>query len=118
MPKTRISLDRLLETCSRQHASDVLIAPNSQVLIRLQDSWRVLPTLNAESGDIVRMCAELFVGDEVKQQPGYASVDFSFGDLARFRAMAFGFPATKVLVIARFPENGEGDEVQPHHAGV
>jgi hypothetical protein len=44
------------------------------------------------------------------QGDGYAYSDFRFGDAARFRALAFGYPATSVLLVARYPAGGSVGE--------
>src|SRR4051794_17897696 len=90
MPK--IAWDRLLET-SFQRGPDLLFVPNSPPFIRPDSNWSLLRVPPVSSHDVSDMAAELMpvVDDELD---GYAYRDISYGDVARFRLMAFGHPGT------------------------
>ena len=109
--------DRLLETCLRKDASVVLLVPGSPPLMRIGRVWRGLdvPALSAE--DVVDLAAERIRPGRHAQSNGYAYDDFWYRDGAFFRAMAFGFPETKVLVVSPAPPPrppSPGTDREPH----
>jgi twitching motility protein PilT len=100
----RVEWDRLLDTCVRSGATDVLLAPGSPPMVRLADGWRSLQRVDVLTPRQVANLAEEHLGLKVgKQIDGYTLSDFSYGNLARFRVMAFGYPRTKSLLITRWP---------------
>jgi hypothetical protein len=99
-------------------------------MIRLAESWRSLqvPPLDVET---IRALARQQLGDNpTGREEGYAYSDFLHREvncqlqpvespaITRFRATAFGYPATNVLLISRDPRDGsDGDHPSPETAG-
>jgi Tfp pilus assembly pilus retraction ATPase PilT len=100
--------DRLLETCYRRNASDILLSPGSPPMIRLSESWRTLQAPPVDTAAIQALVAERFVTAPDGEHDGYAYSDFAYKGMRRFRAMAFGYPATFLLLIARYPAEDSG----------
>ncbi len=96
-----VAWDRLLETCYRQGAEVAVLVPGSPPLVRVGDTFRALQVPPLAVQDLEDMAREL-LGDAVKSDAdGYSYVDFWYGTLAFYRAMAFGFPSTRALVLSR-----------------
>jgi len=113
--------DRLLETCYRRNASDVLLSPGASPMIRLAESWRSLQVPAADAATIRALASELLGENPAGREEGYAYSDFDYGDAGdatRFRATAFGYPATNVLLISRYPSDGPGGDQQTREAAV
>jgi hypothetical protein len=104
--------DRLLETCYRQNATDLLLIAGSPVMIRLVESWRSLQTDTLIPADIVAMAAERIGPGPHSTQDGYVFADFSYKNVA-FRAKAFGFPETVMVLIVRYPSRPPGSGSPP-----
>lgn len=105
-----IQWDRLLETCHRRKASDILLIAGSPPLIRMGESWRALQIPPFTAADIETMAKERLGATLEGESDGYAYSDFSYGDVARFRAMAFGYPSTRALLIARYLTEASDDK--------
>ncbi len=73
---------------------------------------------SVDTAAIQAMVAERFGAAPDGERDGYAYSDFHYGDIARFRAMAFGYPTTFLLLIARQQAEGPEGGVQPQEAGV
>ena len=102
---------RLLETCCRRDASDLLLTVGSPPMIRLRESWRALqvPPLDVAA---LQVLAEERLGTRPDgEADGFAYSHFRYGD-AGFRAMAFGYPDTKLLLVAKYPGDDEGAQRQ------
>ena len=123
--------DRLLETCCARNATDILLSPGSPPLLRLADKWHTLQVPAVDVTAIQTLVSEQLAAKPDGEVDGYAYWDFQFrrvfclppGTLAapicrRFRATAFGYPATNVLLISPHPENSLGGGAQPQEAGV
>src|SRR4051812_29013684 len=95
--------DRMLETCYRQDATDLLFVPGPPPMVRLRTSWRALELPPVDAAAVQALANERIGAEPDGRADGYAYSDFSYGDVIRFRAMAFGYPFTDVLVIARRP---------------
>jgi Tfp pilus assembly ATPase PilU len=98
--------DRLLETCSHNDASDLLLVPGSPPLIRLKEEWRVLSLPPLEMDQIRSMVEERMSGCSVAAKDGSIWWDIQHSDGSIFRISAFGYPETKVLLMARLPSKG------------
>jgi Tfp pilus assembly pilus retraction ATPase PilT len=107
---TQIQWDRLLATAAVRGASDILLSPGVEPMIRRSDSWQPLQTSPVEA-TALQAIVDAHLGPKPDgQAEQYAYWDFRFGDDAvRFRAYAFGYPATRLLLIARLPASGRGD---------
>ena len=110
--------DRLLETCYRRNASDLLLSPGASPMIRLPESWRSLQVLPIDAATIQALAAEQLGENPAGREEGYSYSDFAYGDAGRFRATAFGYPATNVLLISRYPSDGSDGDHQAQGAAV
>ena len=101
--------DKLLETAYRR-GSDLLFIGGSPPLLRTKDCFRNLELPSLSTQGVEALAKEILV--ETPSSPfavsdGYTYQDFRHGKVAWFRAMGFGFPNTKLLVIMRLPEDYE-----------
>ncbi len=110
--------DRLLETCFRRNASDILLSPGASPMIRLAESWRALQVPPVDPATIQALASEQLGAHPAGREEGYSYADFSYGDVGRFRATAFGYPATNVLLISRYPREDSGGDHQTQGAAV
>lgn len=95
-----IAWDRLLETCYKRKADAALLCPGSPPLLRIEQAWRSLQVSPLELQDVKAMAAEILRPKPDAETDGYAYSDFWYGDVEFFRAMAFEFPETKLLVVS------------------
>ena len=99
--------DRLLETCVRRQATDLLLVPGAPPMVRLHDDWRTLQTVTLDAGAVQALANERFNTSPDGNGDGYAYWDFEHGEGVRFRLMAFGHPQTTLLLVARRPNGGD-----------
>lgn len=99
--------DRLLETCCRRDATDLLLIAGSPPMIRLRELWRALQVPPLDIAALQVLADERFGTRPDGEGDGYAYSDFRH-DEARFRAMAFGHPDTRVLLVSKYPGDGRG----------
>ena len=109
--------DRLLETCLRRKASDILLSVGAAPMIRLAESWRSLQVPPVDSATIQALASEQLGESPAGREEGYSYSDFGYGDVARFRGTAFGYPATNVLLISRYPSDGFDDNHRSEDGG-
>ena len=95
-----VAWDRLLETCYRRDADVALVTAGSPPLLKLGEQWRALQMPPLEVDDVTSLASEL-LRPKQGEADGYAYIEFSYGDVASYRVMAFGFPATRLLVVSR-----------------
>lgn len=107
--------DRLLDTCLRERASDLLLTAGSHPMIRLRASWRALSVAPLDAAAVQALAYEALGAKPDGEAEGCAFSDFSY-DVWRFRATAFGHPDTKLLLVAKYPSKGE--DQQPPRAAV
>jgi Tfp pilus assembly pilus retraction ATPase PilT len=101
--------DRLLETCIRKHATDLLLTSGSPPMVRLRESWRALQTHALDAEAIRALASERLGTTPDGEVDGYAYRDFQYGDPGtRFRAMAFAYPNTTSLLVAMYPNDPDG----------
>src|SRR5687768_18597580 len=93
-------LDRLLETCYRRRAYDLLVAPGCAPLLRLASGWHPLQLSPPREEDIRSLVDEGMTGHELVTAEGYSFLDFTYGG-DHFRMLAFGYPNTKFIMIMR-----------------
>ena len=93
--------DRLLETCYRQGAEVAVLVPGSPPLVRVGEVFRALQVPPLTEQDLEDMVRQLPGGAPTLEGDGYLYLDFWYGKLAYYRAMAFGFPNTRALVLNR-----------------
>ena len=115
--KTNISLARVLETCCRLHAADALLTPGSPPLVRHYGVWRSLKSPRVLMSDVVSMAMETVGARPSAGADGYTYTDFNFGNVARFRAMAFGYPQTTLLLLVHLSADSLPESSQPIGAG-
>jgi Tfp pilus assembly pilus retraction ATPase PilT len=114
-----IQLDRLLETCCRNDgATDMLLLAGSRPLIRINEVWRVVQVEPLQPEDVQLLVKDRFRTSPLGEIDGYTVTDFWFGKVARFRAMAIGFPNTTALILSRLREPphsvvSQGPETEP-----
>src|SRR5687768_16848211 len=97
---SELDSERLLETCCRNDGADILLVPGKPPFIRMKDFWRPLDAPLIELEEINSMAHERFrAGTGLLDECTYA--DFWYRDVAMFRALAFGYPATTLLIFAR-----------------
>ena len=106
--KTNVSLERVLETCRTRSASDAFLIPGAQVLIRIRGGWRTLQTNRVTVADLASMAARTVGPNPAINEGGYAHCDFNFGNVARFKAMAFGYPETTALLLVQLTDDPPG----------
>jgi hypothetical protein len=113
--KTNVSLARLLETCCHKNATDALVVPGSPPLIRIRGNWQSAGATKVLPSDVTSLTQQT-VGLGPSQANGYSFCDFNFGGVARFKAIAFGFPQTTFLLLVHLPQDsppGNSDPVIP-----
>ena len=110
--------DRLLETCYRRNASDILLCPGASPMIRLTESWRALQVLPVDAATIQALARERLGENPAGREEGCSYVDFDYVDAGRFRATAFGYPGTNVLLISRYSSDGSGGDHPTQGAAV
>jgi Tfp pilus assembly pilus retraction ATPase PilT len=103
-----LNWDRLLESCYRRNATDILLSPGASPMIRLAESWRSFQVPPADAATIQALASEQLGANPTGSEEGYSYSDFSYGEAGRFRATAFGYPATSVLLISRYPSDAGG----------
>jgi Tfp pilus assembly pilus retraction ATPase PilT len=103
-----LTLDRLLETCVRRRATDMLLLAHTPPQIRLADSWRTLQTVALTSDDLTSFCNQIFTSPPQQSLDGYAAHDYLYNDVLYnnahpFRVMAFGHPNPTALILTPAP---------------
>ena len=108
--------DRLLESCYRRNASDILLSPGVSPMIRLAESWRALQVAPFDAATIQALAHEQLGENPAGREEGYSYADLAYGNAGRFRVTAFGYPATSVLLISRCPSDGSDADHQARDA--
>ena len=86
-----IQIDKLLNACIKQGASDIHITVGQPPVFRLHGRMRKLETKVLESDDTVALMKSI-TPDRCQrelQEMGTADFGFAFGDAARFRVSVF-----------------------------
>src|SRR3954468_1663716 len=92
--------DRLLETCCRKEATDILLRPGSPPLLRSAKGWQALALPPLLPEDVIELAEEAMrLGAPKPTEHGHTYCDFLHDDKAGFRAMAFGYPETTLLIV-------------------
>lgn len=94
-----VAWDRLLETYCNRHADLALLVPGSPPVLWIDQTWRALQVAPLTEADVMAMANEQLPSSGAETFDGYSYVDFSYGNVAQFRMMAFGHPQARMIVL-------------------
>ena len=102
-----ILIDKLLQACVKQGASDIHIVVGQPPVFRLHGRMRKLETKVLEPDDSVALMKSITPNrcQEELQQNGSADFGFAFGDQARFRVSVFKQRGNISMVLRQIPNN-------------
>ena len=103
----QILIDKLLQACVKQGASDIHIVVGQPPVFRLHGRMRKLETKVLEPDDTVGLMKSITPNrcQEELQQSGSADFGFAFGDQARFRVSVFKQKGNISMVLRQIPNN-------------
>jgi twitching motility protein PilT len=102
-----ILIDKLLQACVKQGASDIHIVVGQPPVFRLHGRMRKLETKVLEPDDTVGLMKSIAPERSQRelQEKGSADFGFAFGDLARFRVSIFKQRGNVSMVLRQIPNN-------------
>lgn len=102
-----ILIDKLLQACVKQGASDIHIVTGQPPVFRLHGRMRKLETKVLEPDDTVALMKSIAPERSQRelQEKGSADFGFAFGDLARFRVSIFKQRGNVSMVLRQIPNN-------------
>src|SRR6476469_1356969 len=102
-----ILIDKLLQACVKQGASDIHIVVGQPPVFRLHGRMRKLETKTLEPDDTVALMKSIAPERSQRelQEKGSADFGFAFGDLARFRVSIFKQRGNVSMVLRQIPNN-------------
>jgi twitching motility protein PilT len=102
-----ILIDKLLQACVKQGASDIHIVVGQPPVFRLHGRMRKLETKVLEPEDSVALMKSIAPERSQRelQEKGSADFGFAFGDLARFRVSIFKQRGNISMVLRQIPNN-------------
>jgi twitching motility protein PilT len=102
-----ILIDKLLQACVKQGASDIHIVVGQPPVFRLHGRMRKLETKVLEPDDSVALMKSIAPERSQRelQEKGSADFGFAFGDLARFRVSIFKQRGFVSMVLRQIPNN-------------
>src|SRR4249919_1049363 len=102
-----ILIDKLLQACVKQGASDIHIVVGQPPVFRLHGRMRKLETKVLEAEDSVALMKSIAPERSQRelQEKGSADFGFAFGDLARFRVSIFKQRGFISMVLRQIPNN-------------
>src|SRR4249920_3371628 len=102
-----ILIDKLLQACVKQGASDIHIVVGQPPVFRLHGRMRKLETQVLEADDTVALMKSIAPERSQRelQEKGSADFGFAFGDLARFRVSVFKQRGNISMVLRQIPNN-------------
>jgi twitching motility protein PilT len=102
-----ILIDKLLQACVKQGASDIHIVVGQPPVFRLHGRMRKLETKVLEPDDSMALMKSIAPERCQKelQERGSADFGFAFGDLARFRVSIFKQRGNVSMVLRQIPNN-------------
>jgi twitching motility protein PilT len=102
-----ILIDKLLQACVKQGASDIHIVVGQPPVFRLHGRMRKLETQVLEPEDSVALMKSIAPERSQRelQEKGSADFGFAFGDLARFRVSIFKQRGNVSMVLRQIPNN-------------
>ncbi len=102
-----ILIDKLLQACVKQGASDIHIVNGQPPVFRLHGRMRKLETKSLEPDDCVALMKSIAPErcQRELQERGSADFGFAFGDMARFRVSIFKQRSFISMVLRQIPNN-------------
>jgi twitching motility protein PilT len=102
-----ILIDKLLQACVKQGASDIHIVVGQPPVFRLHGRMRKLETQTLEADDTVALMKSIAPERSQRelQEKGSADFGFAFGELARFRVSIFKQRGFVSMVLRQIPNN-------------
>jgi twitching motility protein PilT len=102
-----ILIDKLLQACVKQGASDIHIVVGQPPVFRLHGRMRKLETKVLEPDDTVALMKSIAPERSQRElaEKGGADFGFAFGDLARFRVSIFKQRGQVSMVLRQIPTN-------------
>jgi twitching motility protein PilT len=102
-----ILIDKLLQACVKQGASDIHIVVGQPPVFRLHGRMRKLETKVLEADDSVALMKSIAPERSQRelQEKGSADFGFAFGELARFRVSIFKQRGFVSMVLRQIPNN-------------
>ncbi len=100
-----IHIDRILETCIKQGASDIHIVVGRPPVLRLHGGLRSLETKVLDSDDTVALMKSITPdrNQQELQEEGSTDFGFAFGDMGRFRVSVFRQRGNLSIVLRLIP---------------
>lgn len=111
-----VLIDKLLEACIKQGASDIHITTGQPPVFRLHGHMRKLETKTLESEDTVALMKSIAPErcQRELQESGSSDFGFAFGDKARFRVSIFKQRGDIAMVLRQIPN----DKLTPEQLGL
>ncbi len=102
-----VNMDRLLQACVAQGASDLHLAVGRPPVLRIDGSLRSLETKVLEADDTTALMKSITPdrNQQELQEEGGTDYGFAYGDEARFRVSVFRQKGNLSLVLRRIPTN-------------
>ena len=97
----KLRWDRLMETCVKRGAFDILLIPGMPPGLRVDNGLRWLDVEPLTPVDIAEMLIELSPPDRVNEK-GYLDFDVPYGR-HRFRVASFGIPSPRFTLLMKLP---------------
>lgn len=100
-----LAWDRILETCVRRGATDILLVPGCPPQIRLADGLRSLQIDPCSAADLQQMAAMLLTPENAElREENYATLGFSYGKppdpyASYCRIVVFGQPSPEAVFV-------------------
>jgi twitching motility protein PilT len=113
---TTVLIDKLLQACVKQGASDIHIVVGQPPVLRLHGRMRKLDTKVLEAEDTVQLMKSIAPErcQRELQEAGGSDFGFAFGDAARFRVSIFKQRGFISMVLRQIPT----DKLSPEQLGL
>ena len=104
---TTVNMDRLLQACVTQGASDIHIVTGRPPVFRIDGRLRSLETKVLDPDDTVALMKSITPerNQQELQEEGGTDYGFAFGDAARFRVAVFRQKGNVSIVLRQIPNN-------------
>lgn len=102
-----VNMDRLLQACVTQDASDIHLTVGRPPVFRLHGGLRSLETKVLDADDTVALMKSITPerNQQELQEEGGTDFGFAFGDMARFRVSVFRQKGNVTMVLRLIPTN-------------